>query len=219
MNCKMKSQCKPPPHLKSSEIDTLTPIVCQTQGTLTPEDTGTNQSSLIPLPARSEKLPTSQQSLPQTVDKTKERYLEHRINLRTKSSSWGFRIDHIYSPDPSSPYVGKFETPDRCSHLQKATTLHYGFKRFKTMYPSGKGFNPQTHQEEGTFQELFNQAIIRDSPTVGTVPWTKRYSNWARNERRRIKRIVKQWHHEEERGTIYSEDPYMGSWLQVCRDL
>ena len=87
------------------------------------------------------------------------------------------------------------------------------------MYPSGKGFNPQTHQEEGTFQELFNQAIIRDSPTDGRVPWTKRYSNWARNERRRIKHIVKQWHHEEETGTIYSEDPYMGSWLQVCKDL
>ena len=150
---------------------------------------------------------------------TKERYLEHRINLRTKSSSWGFRIDHIYSPDPSTPYVGQFETPDKCSHLQKATTLHYGFKNFKTMYPSGNGFNPQTHKEEGSFQELFNEAIIRDSNTNRPVDWRTRYRHWARNERRRISRIVNEWHKEEEEGTIYGDDPNMESWLQVCRDL
>ena len=87
------------------------------------------------------------------------------------------------------------------------------------MYPSGKGFNPQTHQEEGTFQELFNQALFRVAAKDGAVNWTKRYKNWVRKDQQRITGIVNQWKHEEETGTIYGDDPYMQTWYDVCDKL
>ena len=72
MSCRMKSHSTPPPQVKSKEMYTLTPIITQTQGTVTqgtvtPEDTGTNQSSQIPLPASSEKLQTTQHATSDTV--------------------------------------------------------------------------------------------------------------------------------------------------------
>ena len=182
----MKSHSTPPPQLKSTEMHTLTPIVTQTQGTLTqgtvtPEDTGTNQCSQIPLPASSEKLQTTQHTTSETVPTPKSGILNTGSTCKPKEALGDSDLTTYIQPTPVAPTSAASKPPTGVVTYRRQ--LHYttGLKGSKRCIPAAKGSIHKQMKRKGPFKNYSTKQSAESLPRteqsigqsgIGTGPET-----------------------------------------------
>ena len=153
-------------------------------------------------------------------------HLQHRVDLSSFDSSWGFRIDIQQRNRRNAPqYVGSFTAPDGEKLQQKATSLHWGFAPhivFLSMYPDGESYNSTTGVSEGTYEEAFNRSLTREHCRGTGKDWKDTYETWKANHDFETTTKIAKWKREALHNTTENFPGTQSNcekWQRICNQL